>query len=129
MLSKRDHNKNTKISAQVQQGDSGQFFETEEKMLNEIGRVCVKIAGRDAGRKCIIIEVLDKNYVLVDGETRRKKVNTAHLEPLDILAKVKKGASHEEVMSALKEASPKAEKTAESRPVKKKETKAKTKKK
>ena len=25
----------------------------------EVGRVCVKIAGRDAGKKCAVIKVLD----------------------------------------------------------------------
>ena len=71
-------------------------------MLN-IGRVCVKIAGRDAGGRCVIVDVLDKNYVLIDGEVRRKKANITHLEPLDISVDIKKGASHDDVMSALKE--------------------------
>lgn len=48
----------------------------------DIGRMCVKIAGRDAGKKCVILEVLDNGYVLVDGETRRRKCNTKHLSPL-----------------------------------------------
>ena len=25
----------------------------------EVGRVCVKIAGREAGEKCVIVEVID----------------------------------------------------------------------
>ena len=48
----------------------------------EIGRLCVKIAGRDAGLKCAVIEILDKNTVLIDGQTRRRKCNIRHLEPL-----------------------------------------------
>lgn len=72
-------------------------------MLFEIGRVAVKIAGRDSKKYCIVVDKLDDNYVLVDGETRRKKVNIKHLEPLDIVVKIKKNANSEDVMNALKE--------------------------
>jgi len=68
----------------------------------EIGQVCMKIAGRDAGKKCVIIDTIDKNFVLIDGATRRRKCNIAHLEPLQEKVKVKKGASHEEIALALK---------------------------
>lgn len=68
----------------------------------EIGRLCVKIAGRDAGKKCIIIDILEGQYVLIDGETRRRKCNLAHLEPLGEKIEIKKGASHDEVKTALK---------------------------
>lgn len=66
-----------------------------------VGRLCVKLAGRDSGKKCVIIEVLEKNYVLVDGETRRKKVNVLHLEPLEQTIDIKAKASHEDVKKAL----------------------------
>ena len=67
----------------------------------EIGRVCIKIAGRDAGQTAIIIENLKDNYVLIDGNVRRRKCNVSHLEPLDEVIKVKKGASTEEVHKAM----------------------------
>jgi large subunit ribosomal protein L14e len=66
----------------------------------DIGRVCVKIAGRDAGKRCVVVDVLDENYVLVDGETRRRKCNILHLEPLDKTVEITKGASHAEVAKA-----------------------------
>ena len=69
----------------------------------DIGRVCVKTAGRDAGRKCVIVDVLDKNFVMVDGEARRKRSNLVHLEPLSTKLDIKKNASSEEVMAAFKE--------------------------
>ena len=72
-------------------------------MLFDIGRVAVKIAGRDARKYCVVVDKLDNNYVLVDGETRRKKINVKHLEPLDIVVKIKKNANNEEVINALKE--------------------------
>ena len=69
----------------------------------EIGRLCVKIAGRDAGKKAIIIDILDDKYVLIDGETRRRKCNILHIEPLNQTIKIEKNASHEHVSKALKE--------------------------
>ncbi len=68
----------------------------------EIGRVCVKITGRDAGKKCIIIEILDDNTVLIDGETRRRKCNVKHLEFLDKKIEIAKGADHKAVIGAFK---------------------------
>ena len=71
----------------------------------EIGRLCLKIAGRDAGLKCIVIDKLNDNYVLIDGQTRRRKCNVKHLEPLDKVLKIKKGISHEDVVKELKKES------------------------
>lgn len=68
----------------------------------EVGRLCVKLAGRDAGRKCVIVDVIDKNFVLVDGETRRRKCNVCHLEPLGQVLSIDKGCSHDVVVSAFK---------------------------
>lgn len=67
----------------------------------EIGRLCVKLAGRDAGKKCVIVDNVDKNTVVIDGETRRKNCNIIHLEPLNQLLKIKKNASHQEVLDVL----------------------------
>ena len=63
----------------------------------EIGRLCIKTAGRDAGLKCVIVDILDNKFVLIDGETRRRKCNILHLEPLKDVIKVKKNASHEDI--------------------------------
>lgn len=69
----------------------------------EVGRLCVKLAGRDAGKKCVIVEVIDDNFVLIDGETRRRKCNVRHLDPLAQVLDVKKGSSHNVVVSAFKD--------------------------
>jgi len=66
------------------------------KMI-EIGRICVKLAGRDAGRECAVVDVLDGSYVLIDGNVRRRKCNILHLEPTSKSIDIKKGASHEDV--------------------------------
>lgn len=69
----------------------------------EIGRLCIKTAGRDAGKKCIIIDILDDKYVLIDGETRRRKCNILHIKPLNQKIEIKKNADHENVAKVLKE--------------------------
>ncbi len=83
----------------------------------EVGRLCLKLAGRDAGKTCVVVEVLDDRHVLVDGETRRRKCNILHLEPLTDTLDIKKGASHETVVKAFSQkgltaASPKSKKAA-----------------
>jgi large subunit ribosomal protein L14e len=70
--------------------------------MMDVGRLCMKVAGRDAGKTCVIVDVLDKNTVLIDGQTRRRKCNLFHLEPLREVLKIKKGCSHEEVVAAFK---------------------------
>ena len=72
-------------------------------MTIDIGRLCVKVAGRDAGKKCVIIDILDERYVLVDGETRRRKTNILHIEPMAQIVKIEKNASHVDVAKALEE--------------------------
>ena len=50
----------------------------------EVGRVCVKIAGREAGEKCAIVEIIDENFVEVVGEAvKNRRCNIAHLEPTE----------------------------------------------
>ena len=68
----------------------------------DVGRLCVKTAGRDAGKTCVIVDTLENDYLLVDGETRRRKVSSSHVEPLDRTINVPKGASHEQVVHAFK---------------------------
>lgn len=72
-------------------------------MMNEIGRLCLKIAGRDSNKTCVIVDVLDGNNVLIDGQTRRRKCNVRHLEPLNKIITLHKGASHSDVKNAFSE--------------------------
>lgn len=74
----------------------------QEMSLLEVGRLAVKIAGRDAGKTCVIIDKIEENLVLIDGQTRRRKCNVIHLELLPQTIKLKKGASHGEVASEFK---------------------------
>lgn len=68
----------------------------------QVGRVCLKIAGRDAGKLCVVVDMLDDTFVLIDGQTRRKKCNVRHLEPTEQIITIKKSASHAEVAAQFK---------------------------
>jgi len=55
----------------------------------EPGRMCMKKTGRDAGEKCVIVKVLDENFVEIVSKSRKKrKCNVSHLELLDGKMKV-----------------------------------------
>jgi large subunit ribosomal protein L14e len=70
----------------------------------DVGRVCVKLAGREAGRRCIVVDVLDSNFVLVSGpRVKRRRCNIAHLEPTEQKVDIPKGADDEIVKRALGE--------------------------
>ena len=73
-------------------------------MIFEVGRVCMKLAGRDANKYCAVTKVIDTSFVEIDGQTRRRKCNVSHLEPLDKVIKIKEGANNSEVAKALTEA-------------------------
>ncbi|RBQ23234.1 50S ribosomal protein L14e [Candidatus Methanobinarius endosymbioticus] len=50
----------------------------------EVGRVCIKTAGREAGEKCVITELIDENFVeVIGGSVKNRRCNINHLEPLD----------------------------------------------
>jgi len=67
-----------------------------------IGRLILKTAGRDAGKQGVIVDILDKHFVMIDGAVRRRKCNILHLEPMKKTIDIKKGASHEDVKKAFK---------------------------
>jgi large subunit ribosomal protein L14e len=75
----------------------------------EVGRICAKLTGREAGRKCVIVDLMDKSFVVVTGPktvtgVRRRRANINHVEPLQDKIDIKRGASDEEVTEALKAA-------------------------
>jgi large subunit ribosomal protein L14e len=69
--------------------------------MYDIGRVCLKIAGRDAGQLCVIINVLDDNYVLIDGFTRKRKCNITHIEPLKQTIDISKNESKDAIIEKI----------------------------
>jgi large subunit ribosomal protein L14e len=74
----------------------------------EVGRVCTKVQGRESGKKCIVVDQIEKNFVLVTGPekisgVKRRRCNITHLEPHDQKIDIRKRAGDEEVMKVLEE--------------------------
>ncbi len=68
----------------------------------DVGRVCMKTQGREKGNKCVIIDVIDRNFVVVTGpEVKRRRVNMDHLIPLDETVEIQRNATDEEVYGIL----------------------------
>jgi len=75
--------------------------------LIEVGRVCIKTAGREAGKKCVVVKIIDKNFVEITGPKeltgiRRRRVNVKHLLPLPLKIDISEDAADHEVLEALK---------------------------
>ncbi len=75
----------------------------------DVGRISVKLTGREAGKKCIIVDIVDRNFVQVTGPkqvngVKRRRVNTNHIEPTERKVNIKRGESDEEIMKVLDEA-------------------------
>ncbi|MCW3987467.1 50S ribosomal protein L14e [Candidatus Bathyarchaeota archaeon] len=74
----------------------------------QVGRICVKMQGREAGKRCVIVEVIDESFVLVTGPkavsgVKRRRANVKHLQPLEDILQISKGASEEEIIDLLDE--------------------------
>jgi large subunit ribosomal protein L14e len=72
----------------------------------DVGRICMKVAGREAGRVCVVVsKEKDKEFVVVTGpkivtKVRRRKCNVRHLEPTPVFIKIGENATDSEVMKA-----------------------------
>ena len=69
----------------------------------------MKLTGRETGKKCVVVDVIDKNFALITGPksvtgVRRRRTNVDHLEPTSETVEVKKGAADDEVEKALTKA-------------------------
>ncbi|MCG3215086.1 MAG: 50S ribosomal protein L14e [Candidatus Heimdallarchaeota archaeon] len=72
----------------------------------QVGRIVVKTNGREAGKKAVIVDLINPNYVLVTGpktitSVRRRRCNIGHIEPTDKVISIKRDASDEEVIAAI----------------------------
>ncbi len=75
----------------------------------EVGRICLKTAGREAGRHCVIVKKIDDNFVMVTGpkpatNVKRRRCNILHLEPLEEKIKIKPDASDNEILNEYQKA-------------------------
>ena len=87
----------------------------------EIGRICIKVLGREAGKKCVIVDLVDQNFVLITGpkavsSIKRRHANISHLELTQEKVDINRGATDEEVTEALKAAGKLEEMTKTAKP-------------
>ena len=78
--------------------------------LYKVGRICIKTAGREIGRKCVVVDTIDKNYVLISGpksisRVKRRRANVRQLEPTEHVLSIDKGISDDDLEKVLKKES------------------------
>lgn len=75
----------------------------------ELGRIVVKVVGREAGKYACIVKQIDENFVLITGPrnltgVKRRRANVNHLEPTPYKLNIPEDASDEVVLKAYEEA-------------------------
>jgi large subunit ribosomal protein L14e len=75
----------------------------------EIGRICVKTAGREVGRKCVIMDIIDPNTVEITGPkelngVKRRRASIRHIEPTTEKIEIGRGSDDEAVLQAIEAA-------------------------
>jgi large subunit ribosomal protein L14e len=78
-------------------------------MALEVGRVCMKVVGREAGKYCTVLKKINDAFVMVTGPKlltgiKRRRCNIQHLEPLPYVLEIKEDATDEEVIAAYEKA-------------------------
>ncbi len=72
----------------------------------EVGRICVKTLGREVGKRCVIVDVIDKSFVLITGPqaltgVKRRRANVKHLEITEQTVEIPRRATDDQVTKAL----------------------------
>lgn len=72
-----------------------------------VGRICIKTSGREIGRKCVVIDSIDKKFVLITGpksisRVKRRRANIKQLTPTKDTLSIDKGISDEDLEKVLK---------------------------
>lgn len=71
----------------------------------DVGRICVKTAGREAGRHCVVVNKdKEEGFVIITGPklatgVRRRRCNIAHLQPLEETIDIKADVSDDELLN------------------------------
>lgn len=67
-----------------------------------IGRVCIKLCGREAGEQAVVLEKVDEKHVSIIGpKVRKRKCNIAHLFPTGKTIKITKSVTQKELAAKL----------------------------
>lgn len=77
--------------------------------IMDVGRVCVKNAGKNAGSYCVITKALKDGFVEITGPRKltgikKGRCNAIHIEPTRHVIKLGKKASEADVEKAVKAA-------------------------
>lgn len=75
-------------------------------MMIEVGVVCLKNTGREAGRYCIVLKKINNSFVNVTGPKlltgiKKRRCNVDHLTPTEHKIEIKEDSSDEEIIAAL----------------------------
>lgn len=75
----------------------------------EVGRLCLKTSGREAGKYCVVVKPMDKSFVMVTGPklltgVKRRRSNIDHLQITEHVIKITQDASDEDVIAAYESA-------------------------
>ncbi|MBI4894502.1 MAG: 50S ribosomal protein L14e [Candidatus Aenigmarchaeota archaeon] len=75
----------------------------------QVGRVCMKVAGRESGGYCVFLKSEGPSFGLVTGPkiltgVKRRKSNVSHLEPTQYMVDVSENSTDEQVIAALDKA-------------------------
>ncbi|MDH5400871.1 MAG: 50S ribosomal protein L14e [Candidatus Heimdallarchaeota archaeon] len=73
-----------------------------------VGRIVVKVMGRESGKKAIVTKIIDKNFVEISGPfdlsgIKRRRVNMSHIEPTNLSIDIKKVADDDAKIKSLVE--------------------------
>ncbi|MEA3229441.1 MAG: 50S ribosomal protein L14e [archaeon] len=71
-----------------------------------VGRVCVKVAGKNSAKYCVIIDVIDDSFVEVTGPksltgVKKGRCNILHIEPTKDMIKIDAKADDADVLKAV----------------------------
>jgi len=69
-------------------------------MLLDKGRICLKIAGREAGKYCVVISPAEEGFIIINGpksitRVKKRKCNITHLEPTEHKFDIQTGEDNE----------------------------------
>ena len=72
----------------------------------QVGRIVTKVMGREAGKKAVIVQLIDRNFAEITGPfsitgVKRRRVNINHIEPSEHLIKIPKGADDSAVEKSI----------------------------
>ncbi len=75
--------------------------------LIDVGRLVVILRGRRAGKKAVVVDIIDENFVLITGPkelngVKRRRMNIDHLIPLNFRIDIPRGADDSTVLEEIK---------------------------